>query len=908
MRTVSNRFSYLFFALLLGAFYPLEAFAFFVDPVPDDVSLKLIIAQLFAGAMPGAWGAGGQDPLATMLGVFNGGILIVGGIIAAYTLIVGTMQTAHDGEMLGKQWSSMWVPIRTVFGIGLVIPMGSGYCVAQLLVMWLTVQSVGLADSLWSAFVGDYLQKSAVQLTAPTPDLRTLASNALKIQVCMNSVDKMLKDNPSGVLSGTTLKITDYSPSITNAVLGKDQIKGKHYGTTSEENLCGTIERQWPTEWSTTAALAGGATGGASGATAGATGAAVLNVIPGGGQVAWGAATAVGGVIGAVTGALSAGFNGAADTTPLITAHMTATDALMSEMDVIAKKIVANEEPDPALFDKALENYQTTIKDAALAYAGGSGAALQSLVDNADKNGWALAGAWYARIASFTNQLNTAVRAVNESSFNSKAVLENSQGATEYAVIYNDSAAKYINKSATALVLGQTIDLGVKTQVKSEFSSGSDDESEFSKKLIKSFSGLDIGRLANDPRHPLIVVQEIGDSILAWVAKGTIGMAAISFFGVGALVAPLLGIVVFAGLAAGVVMAIYTPMLPFILFLGAVLGWAILVIEAMLAAPLWAIMHLVPTGNDFMGSARSGYQLLLSLLLRPALIVLGFAAAVIVIWPFGYILNAVFFDTFLMSMGEQGTVKSFFTTIGAAVIYAGILVSILHKAFSLIHVVPDQILRWIGGGGDGMIGQSAKEMSGDSRTYIAGMATISNSAGNAAGTAGREARNLWATQRNANTTQREAARNKAAALQGAEHSADSASVDADRASVSANSTGRAEDHLEALKANNTAASAHTNAAELCAKSGDSQGSQSHSREASVYQKQAQSHQQALSAMGYEPGNAAAMSSRPASGANTPEEPMPTGNTAQLNLDLQGGGGSGGGGGAGNPPGGGRGSV
>lgn len=28
--------------------------------------------------------------------------MLVGGIILAYTLIVGTMSTAHDGEMLGK--------------------------------------------------------------------------------------------------------------------------------------------------------------------------------------------------------------------------------------------------------------------------------------------------------------------------------------------------------------------------------------------------------------------------------------------------------------------------------------------------------------------------------------------------------------------------------------------------------------------------------------------------------------------------------------------------------------------------------------------------------------------------------------------------------------------------------------
>lgn len=48
-----------------------------------------------------------QSPLASTMTILNSAILLVGGILAAYTLIAGTMSTAHDGEMLGKKWSSM---------------------------------------------------------------------------------------------------------------------------------------------------------------------------------------------------------------------------------------------------------------------------------------------------------------------------------------------------------------------------------------------------------------------------------------------------------------------------------------------------------------------------------------------------------------------------------------------------------------------------------------------------------------------------------------------------------------------------------------------------------------------------------------------------------------------------------
>ncbi|HBT4279727.1 TPA: hypothetical protein MBN48_005259, partial [Klebsiella pneumoniae] len=49
-------------------------------------------------------------------------LLMLGGIMAAYVLIAGTMVTAHDGEMLGKKWSSMWLPIRTALGTAFLLP------------------------------------------------------------------------------------------------------------------------------------------------------------------------------------------------------------------------------------------------------------------------------------------------------------------------------------------------------------------------------------------------------------------------------------------------------------------------------------------------------------------------------------------------------------------------------------------------------------------------------------------------------------------------------------------------------------------------------------------------------------------------------------------------------------------
>ena len=103
MRNLSK---FLLFAATL--FAPTLVFAANIfEPSSGDISLK-ILSQLFGGLVDG----GGVDAFGSAISTFNVAILSVGGILAAYTVLAGTLGTAHDGEMLGKKFSSVWIPIR----------------------------------------------------------------------------------------------------------------------------------------------------------------------------------------------------------------------------------------------------------------------------------------------------------------------------------------------------------------------------------------------------------------------------------------------------------------------------------------------------------------------------------------------------------------------------------------------------------------------------------------------------------------------------------------------------------------------------------------------------------------------------------------------------------------------------
>jgi hypothetical protein len=88
--------------------------------------------------------------LGAMFKTLNTTALVLGAFMVVHALIMGLLKTATEGEFLGKQWSSVWMPIRIVVGIGSMFPTSSGYSFLQIVLMWIIVQGIGAADAVWS--------------------------------------------------------------------------------------------------------------------------------------------------------------------------------------------------------------------------------------------------------------------------------------------------------------------------------------------------------------------------------------------------------------------------------------------------------------------------------------------------------------------------------------------------------------------------------------------------------------------------------------------------------------------------------------------------------------------------------------------------------------------------------------
>jgi conjugal transfer/type IV secretion protein DotA/TraY len=197
----------------------------------------------------------------------------------------------------------------------------------------------------------------------------------------------------------------------------------------------------------------------------------------------------------------------------------------------------------------------------------------------------------------------------------------------------------------------------------------------------------------------------------SWAAQAT----AKSVFDIGSALGVISGILTTIAVMVlffGAIISTYAPLIPFITWIASVVNWFVLVIEAVLAAPLWAAAHIHPDGDDAVGRGGQGYGMILSLVMRPALMLFGLITAMLLTQPITGLVNASFMSA--VSGVQADSTTGLVSFLAYVTIYTIIMTTVLHTVFSLIHYIPDNVPRWIGAhvsGGPASPDQKEKEAS-----------------------------------------------------------------------------------------------------------------------------------------------------------------------------------------------------
>jgi len=164
---------------------------------------------------------------------------------------------------------------------------------------------------------------------------------------------------------------------------------------------------------------------------------------------------------------------------------------------------------------------------------------------------------------------------------------------------------------------------------------------------------------------------------------------------------PMFVVILVLMFTTGSMLGYYLPLIPMIVFVFGGIGWFIACIEAMVAAPLVAIGIAHPEGSDIFGKSDPAVMLLLNVFLRPSMMIFGFIGGIILSYIGIWLLNASFLKGISgLLVTVQGGSPSIgpIAFIAMLIIYTLIAVAVVQKAFDLIYIIPDKVLRWLQGG------------------------------------------------------------------------------------------------------------------------------------------------------------------------------------------------------------------
>jgi conjugal transfer/type IV secretion protein DotA/TraY len=631
-----------------------------------------------------------------------------------------------------------------------MVPLASGYTLIQALVLYIAMGGVGLANAIWSRAVQSVAIDNVPMVYVPPPQLDAALVGIMKMALCMELVKKYYNNGDQAVASPVvplSIRVTTLgadgrlsAPNVVSDIPSALRSSGAQGSlarvevswadsTTKSGAICGALEL--PTyrtiQNANQAPLSTPA--GQQRANRSAIGSSSVLALRAGtySQTTTGPSEILSQQLSEVQMSYTRGFG-----THIANLSIWNSDALKNVASAIVNRMNSNAIP---MDIRAAADVMAIVRQAGIV-AGEEMA--KTLLDNASSvqnnqqqvqaiqaSGWAYAGMYFLRMANYqaglfaVSQLTARVTPPNPSMAGDRE-LEHQMGQVNVTADLIASAAGMANMgdilSQGAMSTGQPFSNGAR---EAEEGGSSGLVSKMTGNLQKTLDGWFQAASGDGWQNPIASLSNLGHTIL------TIAGASLAITGGGAIFATFMGDLLTAGTASkvaqimvtliavpmgllitaligsGLFLAYVLPMMPFMIWTVSVLAWLILVVEAVVAAPLWAFSHLKMEGDGAISEgAYSGYRIMLAVFLRPALMVIGLFVGMSIFYLAAQYVNATFSGAARMANG--GTSFGPFGLVAFCVMTVGINVAMLERCLGLIHVLPDRILRWIGSQGENL--------------------------------------------------------------------------------------------------------------------------------------------------------------------------------------------------------------
>lgn len=680
--------------------------------------------QHFYHSGHGTTSGGFPAMLAQMFQVYNSFVAVAVVAVLGYSLAVAVASTAHEGIPLGKRYSSLWMPIRSVTGLAVTVPAPGlgGYSLMQAAILFCVHLSFMGANMLANV-AGDTVAKyGMITPVVASNDGSAMAARIFRMTTCAAALNGPASLNGLGKREVALVQLAGV-PSPPGGSPGfyygyrYDQINASGQPT-GVQGVCGALITFVPSSI---------------------TGNGVVDPAdPTQTQVAQQEMVALHQML----------VDDVAPATQMVQ-HLYAGTAPPNSL---APNVPVPPPPqDPGMpavnaLDTSVHAWDTMIGKlprivTASSQAGKVGQRLQAFDAQLHYQGFGALGGWYFTLARANKDLENAISLRPEYAAPTGAPQRVSSAVGVYLNASGITSPSEMAMTANAGGILGTIIRHVNDVLLSPV--------DF---LSRQLAGSDAGGSSD----PIGTIQVFGNLLIdaailaltaAYVFRETALGVAKSVTGGLVSKIPLLGTiaaaaggpakglikvgflivksVAFSIVVLGAVCAFYLPLVPYIVWTVGLVTLMIFILESMVAAPLWAAAHAMPEGDGLAGEqAKQGYMLLIAVCLRPILMVFGFLSAFGIVSMSDYLVGLEFPRIIHSMMATTLSGLVAFLALTGILVY--LLVAIAHHGYGLIHEIPDRALRWINAAagqlGDEALGGDVK--SNAKNTIMGGGANI----------------------------------------------------------------------------------------------------------------------------------------------------------------------------------------
>ncbi len=728
----------------------------FASPAPDtDIGL-LLIDELIGKATRGE-GAPHGSALGELFSIYSYGVLVIASFIVAWSIISIVVDTAATGKFFGGRHNPVWWPIRLVFGLALLVPLGHGFSTGQYLVVQIAKWGSNLASNAWYIYVEAVVADGTRNYVAnqyPTSQVFSDFKNIAKINLCRAAVNKILIDKEG---MSDALSHRNYIAMTINPALGASDAP-RYVFTFGEQGDAAGVSSTWwnPTTWRVDKDKCGTITL----ERPAARDPKLLTADPNDSD--WNFLQLANQIMIAsniddeLFATYAELYSDAVNETETISQAFVET-YMSSGVDFSVGEI-SDTVTLEALKDR-YDIYFRNLTDIIERVAEDENGQIKSTISEVRQYGWPTAALWYYIISSSNQKLNDAYHptaginvgyhdfkdsqcmSTGGRSRNTKGKCspgaenletqrvyqafdewwENQTSALKLAIETDSSPAAEDRILLRALDEEGEGEASVPTNAE-EFKSKIADEYNVSNIMEYMVDDIHHAGFENNV-HPIVLMANIGQKMINYaetIILSGLGVAATfailsSLPVVGSIAAVLSQLIaMISGMAflivgplmiGGVILSIILPMTPFIRFVFAISGWMIAIIEAVVMVPIVAIGHLRTDGEGIMGPMVQGvYVMMLQLLVRPVLIVIGLVLSMFLVEvTVGYI-NTMFFamlDTLPVGSSQGWFLSSLVRFVGFGVMYGVLMYGLINSSFKLVDILPEAVVKYLGGGPSG---------------------------------------------------------------------------------------------------------------------------------------------------------------------------------------------------------------